>query len=336
MPFLSIIVPVYNVEKYLLDCLSSISKQSFLDFEVICVDDGSTDGSSLILEKWTYKDPRFIIIQQRNKGLSGARNTGLKYAKGKYVTFLDSDDLIVSTMYEKLIQIIKEENLDLIGCCFQEYPRGKRSSFSFETNRTLSPCELLNTNKHLQSSNDLCFVWRYIVKRDLLLENEIAFNERVLIGEDMIFMTDVFMNAKRIRFIDEPFYYYRKNNVSSLMASAVYNPNLISAYSLMYQIKKEQIRKYSIDLYTPYSFDLACYTINIYLRMFFDNIFANDNVKDKKNEFKRILSLDMIKDSCKIIGFRNIYTNWKEYAFYLMIKFRMFRIVYQYFLNHKA
>ena len=97
MPKISVIIPVYNVEKYLRECLDSLLNQTFKDIEIICVNDGSTDGSLNILNEYASKDSRFIIINQNNQGLSAARNNGLNVAKGDYVAFLDSDDYILNS-----------------------------------------------------------------------------------------------------------------------------------------------------------------------------------------------------------------------------------------------
>ena len=102
MPQISVVLPVYNVEEYLRQCLDSLANQTFEDFEVICVNDGSGDSSLSILEEYASEDERFKIISQENKGLSGARNTGMDYIKGKYTIFVDSDDWLELNALEKL------------------------------------------------------------------------------------------------------------------------------------------------------------------------------------------------------------------------------------------
>ncbi len=115
MPEISIILPVYNVEKYLARCIGSILRQTFSDFEVICVNDGSTDGSLAVLEQQTAGDRRFIIISQPNQGLSVARNNGLQQANGKYIYFLDSDDAIHPQLLEIAVEYIKRYAADLVS-----------------------------------------------------------------------------------------------------------------------------------------------------------------------------------------------------------------------------
>lgn len=111
---ISIIIPVYNVEKYLHECLDSIINQTFTDIEIICVDDGSTDKSSEILEEYEQKDKRFTVISQPNKGVSAARNRGMQQAKGKYIMFVDSDDYIASNACELIYNSAEEKRCDIL------------------------------------------------------------------------------------------------------------------------------------------------------------------------------------------------------------------------------
>lgn len=114
MPSISVIIPVYNVEKYLKECLDSIVNQTFADIEIICVNDGSTDSSLDILNGYAANDSRIRVLSQENRGLSGARNTGLKNATGKYVYFIDSDDFLELDALERLYDISQENDLDLV------------------------------------------------------------------------------------------------------------------------------------------------------------------------------------------------------------------------------
>lgn len=118
MPLISVIVPVYCVERYLERCVDSILRQSFTDFELILVDDGSPDGCPALCDHLAQKDGRIIVIHQANQGLSGARNTGIRRAKGEYLTFVDSDDWIGSTMLETLLSLLRQYDADISFCGF--------------------------------------------------------------------------------------------------------------------------------------------------------------------------------------------------------------------------
>ena len=125
-PIISIIVPVYNVEKYLRRCLDSIVMQTFTDWECICVDDGSPDNSGKILDEYAVKDERFVIIHKENGGVSSARNTGLDIARGEYVTFCDSDDLVEADWLLAQYTDIVSEDFDVCICGFYGKGRKKR------------------------------------------------------------------------------------------------------------------------------------------------------------------------------------------------------------------
>ncbi len=113
---ISIIIPIYNVEKYLRECLDSILAQSFQDFEIICVDDGSADSSLAILQEYKTKDDRFVILQQRHSGAGAARNNGIKLARGEYIQLLDADDYFEQTLLEDMFAHAKQHNADLTVC----------------------------------------------------------------------------------------------------------------------------------------------------------------------------------------------------------------------------
>lgn len=116
MELVSVIVPVYNVEEYLPECLDSILASTYKNLEIIVVDDGSPDNCPRICDEYAQKDPRIKVIHQENQGLVGARNTGLKHAHGKYIGFVDSDDAVSPVMYEQLVRAIEETEADLAAC----------------------------------------------------------------------------------------------------------------------------------------------------------------------------------------------------------------------------
>ena len=123
----SIIVPVYNVEKYLRQCLDSLINQTLQEIEIICVDDGSTDNSSNILSDYAQKDSRIIVHRQENQGLANARNAGLKLANGEYIGFLDSDDFVDIDFFEKLYQAASSDNADIARALYKyHYPDGEK------------------------------------------------------------------------------------------------------------------------------------------------------------------------------------------------------------------
>ena len=226
MTKISVIVPVYNVEKYLSQCLDSILNQTFKDFECICVNDGSTDNSLSVLQEYANKDNRIKIINQQNKGLSGARNSALKIINGKYITFIDSDDFVSSDYLEKLTNIAEKENSDIVYCRHKMY-------YSADNKYENGPNkEKLNTlfyehSKSKQKNKQIKYILDIVensrsacmklYKTNVIKNNVILFFEDIYAEEDFCFNILVNLYSNKISFLDEELYYYRKQ-VDSLTA----------------------------------------------------------------------------------------------------------------------
>jgi len=326
MPLLSIIIPVYNVAPYLDDCLKSVVGQTYQDMEIICVDDGSSDGSGNILDSWKEKDNRIIVQHQSNKGVSSARNMGLKLAKGSYITFVDADDVVKSNIYTFSIEKIQQYHLDTFLFSFETFPNNQQQKTGFVTDKVVSYHQLFASNDKIQTMNSLCFNWRFIFKSSILKDNNLYFDEAIAIGEDMVYNVDAICHSERIMVSDEPLYLYRKNNANSAM-SMKYKPQLEASLTRMYEIKQRQIKDYKLNLCSNYPYDLARYTILTYLRMLVQNMYNQSGIIDKKIELRRILSLPMIREAFDVIGYKDLYPSWKEYIFYLAQKYKWMTVV---------
>lgn len=222
----SVIVPVYNVEEYLSECLDSIINQTFKNTEIICVNDGSTDRSPEILNEYAKKDSRIIIINQDNKGLSNARNTGIAAASGKYIYFCDSDDYISLNTLENSVRTMDEMRLDMLffnAIAFSDdnslnkilnkksiyYSRNNQYSDIYSGKEILL---LLEKNDDLQLP-----VWQYMYRTDLIKENNIRFIEGIY-HEDNSFTIESLSTAKRVSQIPLEFYHRRihTNSISTI------------------------------------------------------------------------------------------------------------------------
>lgn len=220
---LSIIVPIYNVEKYLEECLESIYKLN-IKKEVILVNDESPDNCHLIIEKYKklYLNET-IIINQKNKGLSGARNTGLQIAKGEYVAFIDSDDFIDTKKYEEFFNKGKNQDLDIIIGTYQKYQDGEylklcKRDKSINSLGKITGKEFFEKSMELNSFREE--VWDDIYKREFLIKNNLKFKERLL-HEDTLFFIQALSKAKKVEYIDIPFYIYRQRE-GSIMSTFSY------------------------------------------------------------------------------------------------------------------
>ncbi len=237
---LSVIIPVYNVESYLRECLDSVISQSLNNIEIICIDDGSTDNSLLILEEYAAKDNRIKIISKENGGQASARNLGIKEARGRYIAFVDSDDFIKHDMFEKLYSRAIRNNLDLVMCKIALYDNDDGSINENAWYYKLGVFdgfgkEIFNHEDTLDFTCEISVTpYNKIYKKSLLWDNDILFPEG-LIFEDEKFFYDVYLRAKRISLVDEFLYYYRVNRKGSTVDISKENDysDLIPIYKLV-------------------------------------------------------------------------------------------------------
>lgn len=218
---ISVIVPVYNVEEYLSECLDSILRQSFSDFEVICVNDGSTDSSARILEEYAGRDSRITVIHQPNGGLSKARNHGLSVARGQFVCFVDSDDYLARNALGIMHRTAQESDSDLVVFGFKAVGKVEdKATTAWLATKNPQRNTLFKTFRQealFEEAGAKPFVWRDLVRRSLLVSHNIWFWEDAPFGEDTIFQFQVFPHAKNITFSKKQLYRYRQNRAGSLM-----------------------------------------------------------------------------------------------------------------------
>lgn len=203
----SVIVPIFNVERFLERCFESIFNQTHKNFEIIAINDGSTDGSAAILDEWAQKDPRIKAVHQNNVGVAATRNAGLKLACGEYVLFVDSDDTIAPYGIERLVSKAVYNNLDIAyGAGFRISITGK---ISIPTNKPLHLIDKVLTGPQYMEDTIRCKsynngVWNKMYKRSFLIENELWFKEGI-VYEDILWSPQVFLKAQRVQFIDVDF-----------------------------------------------------------------------------------------------------------------------------------
>lgn len=213
---LSVIIPVYNVSGYLEECLESVRNQTLSDLEIILVDDGSTDGSGLICDRAAEKDSRIKVIHQENKGLSGARNTGLQNIHGEWVAFADSDDVLDPSMYETMLSRANAFSADLVVCGLHVFSDEKELKKHERTYRVSEKDRICN-EKEYWSDYDMTrdVVWNKLYRRPLL--EGICFPEGKYC-EDVFVMHRIISRCGRICMIPECFYRYRLRS-GSIMQS---------------------------------------------------------------------------------------------------------------------
>lgn len=202
----SVIVPVYNVEKYIDRCVQSIVNQTYPSLQILLVNDGSTDQSVLLLENWAKKDKRIELLHKVNGGLSDARNYGMKQARGEYFAFIDSDDFIKSDMIETMLKVMLQENAQ-VGVCDMEYLYDD-GTIKFASGGDFEQAELSQNPALIRMNNSAC---NKLFHRDLFNSVEFPVGKWY---EDLATIPMVLFNAKKVVKINEPYYVYYQRSGS--------------------------------------------------------------------------------------------------------------------------
>ena len=214
---ISIIVPIYNVEKYLRQCLDSIQDQTYQNFECLLINDGSSDNSADICREYVSKDSRFRYIEKENGGVFSARNLGIEHSKGEYITFIDSDDWVDSDYLEVLYTALIDENADISVSTYKRFHMADNCWYvhSFQRGyekRVFTNQELIDEFIDLDTFD---YSYRYVcgkLVRKCLLD-KIAFNEMTTLGEDMEFWLKLYLISNKVVFVNRDSYIYRLDNV---------------------------------------------------------------------------------------------------------------------------
>lgn len=209
---ISIIVPVYNVQKYLEQCIESVISQSGEKLELILINDGSTDNSGVICDRYSKKDKRIKVIHKENGGVSTARNEGLKAAKGEYIWFLDSDDYMVNSAIRCILEFIKNQyNPDMITCAhYNNYSDGNIELCSLPFNTSTENINRHEYYKNLYLSNGAYWApWKNIYKNSVIQRNDLKFLAGVICSEDCDFFMSYIERANTFAFYNSPTINYR-------------------------------------------------------------------------------------------------------------------------------
>lgn len=291
MPSVSIVIPVYNVELYLEECLESAVNQTLKDIEIIAVNDGSTDNSLNILKKYQDKYENFKIINQENKGLSGARNTGLKLCSGKYVYFLDSDDFIDENAMEYCYKEAEMHNLDIItfdAKVFYDEDYKIQHVFENYDRKSKLDSEIMTGEEFYVKSNHRGVyrapVWLNFFNREYLQKNNLYFYEGIL-HEDEIHTLKSYLMANKIKYLPREFF-FRRIRSNSIMTSPL-NINRIKgnyivaeeAYKLIkeLELKDETIKIILLWIKLYY---LNCIKYCDKLCLYNERIFIENKIKE--------------------------------------------------------
>lgn len=260
----SIIVPIYNSQQYLERCINSIINQTEKDIEILLINDGSTDDSEKIIEKIMNKEKRIICINQKNQGVSVARNKGLKEASGKYVVFVDSDDYIELNTIESLYKLIEEKKADVVRYAW----KGSNEKL---VNKKFFPEEIYPYIIKTREFNSACY---QIIKKDLITNNNINFKSGIKYGEDTLFNMNLYLYAQRVFLLSKNYYHYIDNNNSFIRKGSINNiiskcESAIYVYNKLYYY----IKKYDVEyLYNDVSKRILFELNDIFKELFYKKI----------------------------------------------------------------
>ena len=241
---ITVIVPVYNAEKHLKECLNSIVCQSYKNIEILLIDDGSTDNSSKICDDFANKDNRIVVIHKANEGVSVARNTGIEQASGKYITFVDADDYLEEFFIENLYRVAESTSASIITDDFYYvYENGKKKNCCFDINQTLDSNVV--QKKFLSSQINFGYIWGKFFETTLV--KKIKFEE-YRVAEDQLFIYNCLKNIEKVSFTNKSIYYYRQNENSVMHKNDIKLYDMVKVAKRIFEDSSTEIKDISLCL----------------------------------------------------------------------------------------
>lgn len=327
MPKISIIVPIYNVEEYLSTCINSILNQTFKDFELILVNDGSTDNSLEICKYYKDIDDRICIIDKKNGGLSSARNAGLDIAKGEYIGFVDSDDYIHPQMYEILYRYIRKEKADISLCDFKKvngYDNYKLQKYTENNlNIKIKSYSNIQASEELFRENAITFIvaWNKLYRRELFDNNRYKLGKRY---EDEFIIHKLLYESKKVVYSPIELYFYLKRD-NSIMSKSFSLKNLDALDAYIDRINF--FRKHKEVILENKALFMYSQEFLIYYYLVKNNIYNHNKVlKDMKYQyfvfFPKVLKLSYFTTKEKLVLI-TFCINENIYEYYMKKKGRM-------------
>jgi len=321
----TIIVPIYNAEEFLEECLNSLVHQTYKNIELIFVDDGSTDNSLRIMKKVAENDHRVRIKQQQNMGVEKTRNTIIHEAKGEYVYFMDSDDWIENNTIERLVQVIEEYEADVVLFnYFREYSDRTLKKRIFDDPVIVfddDGCKKLLRRlvgpysdeeiAHPENNDAICTLWGKLYKKNIIIDNNVQYPSNKIVGSygDGIYNMQYMLHVKKAVYINEYLYHYRKTNSNSIVTS--YRKNLAKRWENQAGIILNFVKdnKLPEEYYVAQKYRLAVGMITLGI-----NAYANPERKQQmRTDIIDALNIQGMTDALREINKRKMPLHWKIY-----------------------
>ena len=334
-PQVSIIVPVYNVENYIERCLNSLVNQTFKDIEIITINDGSTDKSLELINKYVKEDIRVSVIDLGDEGVSYCRNLGIEKANGKYIMFVDSDDWIDFNMVEVMYKKAEENNIDLVMCSyireFKDHSKEKIFNLPEEIiykedkvknellRKLVGPVKEELSNPEMLDA--LGTVWGKLYRADIFKENKINFVDLKEIGsaEDTLFNIFTFNYLKKVMFLNKPMYHYWRDNPKSVTSQ--YNSKLKEQRKVFFKYISDFIKENNFEQVFEEALNNRICTSVLGLGLI--ECSKNNKISgiNKIKNIKKIINEEYIRNAYKNLELKYFSIHWR--VFYFFIKNKM-------------
>lgn len=322
---ISVIVPVYNVEKYLKRCLESIVNQTYKDLEIILVDDGSTDSSLQICEEYAEIDKRIKTIHQENNGAASARNTGIENSTGEYIAFVDSDDYIELNMYERMMMINDKYSCDIIMCDCLKENKNNKTVFTHNIRQGYYDKKMLYDEYFptLLMTNSVDYPptisnWVCLFKRKLIINNHLKYKEGMRFSEDLLFGSQAMYYAESFYYMkNECFYHYIMNESS---VTHTYYEDKWKLMKLLYSSIKGfflSVSDYGFQRQVDLSLLYFVYHCIGHIRN------SQKERKEKREDILKILNDSDVRSMFSRIKIQSLDISWKLKIYTLIYKYRI-------------
>lgn len=319
----SVIIPVYNAEKYINKCIDSVLAQTLQNIEIILINDGSTDNSAIVLSQYAEKYNNIKVISQENKGASAARNEGLKVATGEFIGFVDADDYISSDMYKQLYDIAIDKNVDIVtsNFCYVKNDVIDKGVVNLPENRIIYQNEIRDLVCYANKNRLLWFAVKSIYRTSMIKENNIFYNTDVKIGTETPFVLECLLCAKSLYYVNVVNYFYVQSPNS--ITRTKYKSDLLNKLQNLYYAKKNVYIKYGI---TEYSDDLNNYTMEHTIPMLISNEINNSSkFFELMKLYSKIRNSEMVSEAYKNSSIKLVKNKLKYLV--LLLKYRLYFLI---------
>ena len=331
----SFILPVYNVKEFVSRCVDSIERQKDDDYEIIIVDDGSTDGSSDYVDEYSKNHPKIKVVHKENGGLSSARNEGLKYANGEFIIFVDTDDWITDDYLEKVGNAVKAEpDVDIVkfnfyrrfsnGDCAKKESNLKPGVYTREAIESEILADAICYEDFTSHKTMLLSAWSHVYSREFIEKNNLKFvSERLVGSEDWVFNISAYSLANKIVALPDCLYNYDERDGSLTQRYVV---NFHEKRICLYKTVKSWLIEHNM-----YSDVFSRRLSALYIRMFFYDVLGNE-CKQKKDKCEIVSAIKGFLDNPTLDECLSLYSrkmsNYKEFLYLLLLKHKMAKGLY--------